>query len=160
MRWTLRSPSRPRPAGRAPRKAQAFPGRPWKLVLPGGPPPQQGAPGHSDSRSPPSHPRDPVLSVTNTAPLRQTSCFCARPPTRVKFHGVGWGPQEAHPPPRAVLGAQTPLCWKPSPLIQRSLPVCSPVLREPPSVRPRLSPGTLQARPPARPLTLSPPRAG
>ena len=63
--------------GRAPREAQAFPGRPSKLVLLGGPPPQQGTPGHSDSRIPPSHPCDPVLFVTNTAPLRRTSCFCA-----------------------------------------------------------------------------------
>ena len=36
-----------------------------------------------------SHSRVPVLSVTNTAPLRQTSCFCSRPPARVKFPGVG-----------------------------------------------------------------------
>lgn len=58
--------------------------------------PQQVAPGHPDSRSPPSHSCVPVLSVTNTAPLRRTSCFCSRPPARVKFQGLGRGPQEAH----------------------------------------------------------------
>ena len=84
--------------GRAPREAQAFPGRPSKLVLLGVPPPQQGTPGHSDSRIPPSHPCDPVLFVTNTAPLRRTSCFCARPPARVKFHGVGRGPSAGDGP--------------------------------------------------------------
>lgn len=110
--------------------------------------PQQDRPGHPDSRSPLSHSHVPVLSVTNTAPLRRTSCFCSRPPARVKFQGVGWGPQEAHPLP-AVLGAQSPLCWQPSPLIQRSLPVCSSVLREPPSVRPRLSPWDTAAQAPS-----------